>query len=137
MYVICRFDTGTGKQIRPLSLSARTRTWRWKRPHVMIPWQLDALYARPAAPVVVCEGEKAAEAAQQALPEMVATCGHGGANAVQSTDWGHLAKRQVTIWPDDDRASVEVWARDLAVALTALRCPVDVLDPAKFWRDAG
>ena len=96
-----------------------------------VPQNLPELYARPDAPVVVAEGEKAAEAAGLLLPEYVATCGHGGASQAHLTHWGHLSRRDVLLWPDDDAASVETWAPTLADILRKLGCTVTVADPLR------
>jgi putative DNA primase/helicase len=63
---------------------------------------LDALAARPDAPILVCEGEKAADAAQRLFPDHVATTSSGGAAAAGKAEWGALKGRAVTIWPDHD-----------------------------------
>lgn len=132
-YAVARFEGPTGKAIRPVSYGSAggAPAWRWKRPHVLIPWNLPELYARQEAPVVVAEGEKAAEAAGRLLPEYVATCGHGGASQAHLTHWDHLSRRTVLIWPDDDAASVEAWAPTLAGILRKLGCTVTVTDPIR------
>jgi putative DNA primase/helicase len=67
-----RFDLlGERKQFVPLSLwrDASGLRWRWKgvpKPRPL--YGLDRLGARPDASVVICEGEKAADAAAQVLP---------------------------------------------------------------------
>ncbi len=68
---------------------------------------LDQLAARPEAPVVVVEGEKAAEAAQAALPRMVVVTWPGGTNGVRWADFSPLELREVTFWPDADEVGVE------------------------------
>ena len=137
MHAVARFEGPQGKAIRPASFGTDGTApagWRWKRPHVLIPWNLPELYARPDAPVLLCEGEKAAEAAQRLLTEYVATCGHGGAHQAHKTHWGHLARRDCLIWPDDDQASVEVWAPRVARILLDLGARVRVVDPSRLWR---
>ena len=80
-------------------------SWRWKFPPAPRPlYRLPALVARPDAPVVICEGEKAADAAVKLLPGHVATCWMGGANAAAQTDFGPLAGRECLLWPDNDDA---------------------------------
>ena len=37
-FVIARFETDEGKEIRPLSFGLKERRWCWRRPHKMIPW---------------------------------------------------------------------------------------------------
>ncbi len=134
MYAVARFEGEYGKQLRPLSHDGKQ--WRWKRPHVLIPMNLPNLYARRSAPVLVTEGEKACEAASALAKSYVATCGHGGASQAHLTHWDHLWHRDVTILPDDDRASVEQWAPQLAAILKPMARTVRVIDPARFWRGA-
>ena len=76
--------------------------WRPKAPEH--PWPLfglDRMAQRPAARVLVGEGEKTALAAEQVFPEMVAVTS-GSADSAAGADWNALAGRDVTIWPDAD-----------------------------------
>jgi len=67
-------EDGT-KEVRPLAYAEHQkwgRQWRWlglPRPRPL--YGLDRLAVRPAAPVVVVEGEKSADAAASLLPEHV------------------------------------------------------------------
>jgi putative DNA primase/helicase len=94
------------KEIMPLSLwrlPTGALAWRWKG--LPKPWPLyriDELARRPEATVVVCEGEKATDAAQQLLPEYVATTSPSGSKNARQADWSPLAGRRVLIWPDHD-----------------------------------
>jgi putative DNA primase/helicase len=81
------------------------KEWRWKMPDAPRPlYGLDRLAARHAAPVLLCEGEKAADAGALLLPDFVAMAWPGGANAVNKADFAPLAGRAVTFWPDNDTA---------------------------------
>ena len=83
--LVCRFDTGAGKEIRSLVFAEHQkfgRQWRWlglPKPRPL--YGLDRLAARPAAPVILCEGEKAADAAAALLPDHVAMTSPGGSKA--------------------------------------------------------
>jgi putative DNA primase/helicase len=94
------------KEIMPLSLwrlPTGALAWRWKG--LPKPWplyRLDELARRREATVVVCEGEKATDAAQQLLPEYVATTSSSGSKNARQADWSPLAGRRVLIWPDHD-----------------------------------
>ena len=94
------------KSILPLSYcedDAGRRSWRWQ--HLPAPrplYGLDHLVLRAAAPVLVVEGEKAADAAAKLFPDHVAVTSSGGSNAAGKADWSPLAGRQVVIWPDRD-----------------------------------
>src|SRR5215213_3113178 len=118
LLVVCRFDPpGDDKQIRPLiwGRDADGREgWNWfSRPAPRPLFGLDRLAARPAAPVLIVEGEKAAEAAEALFPDHVVATSPGGAKAADQTDWSPLADRQVTIWPDHDHPG-QSYARDVA-----------------------
>ena len=63
---------------------------------------LDDLAARPGAPVLVVEGEKARAAAAQLLPRYVAVTWPGGSRGVRHADWSPLQWREVVLWPDAD-----------------------------------
>jgi hypothetical protein len=76
---------------------------------------LDRIAARPDAPVVVCEGEKAADAAGLLFPDFVAVTSQGGSKAPGKSGWSPLQGRAVTIWPDQDKAGA-----DYAVTVTGL-----------------
>ena len=97
---ISRFDLPDGgKVFLPLTLqyTARGLRWFWKAlPEPRPLYGLDQLAARPEAPVLICEGEKAADAAQQIFPGHVAVTSPGGAAAASKADWESLRGRKVT-----------------------------------------
>ena len=92
-----RFETPTGKTFRPLVRDAAgrwhttSRTRGFPRPYPL--FNLPALRTRPMAPVLICEGEKAAEAASQQFPDWVAVSSLHGAKAPQKSDWSSVATR--------------------------------------------
>ena len=91
-------------------------------------YNLPELVGNPDKPVLVVEGEKCAEAAKAILKDFVVTTWNGGSNAVDKTDWRILAKREVFIWPDNDRGgkeAAEKIAEDLYYA--------EVIKPKKEW----
>lgn len=63
---------------------------------------LDALAARPDAPVLLVEGEKCRAAGAGALPMYVAVAWPGGGKGVPYVDWRPLSGRDVVLWPDAD-----------------------------------
>jgi hypothetical protein len=64
-------------------------------------YNLDKLAAQPDAPIVVCEGEKAADAAALIFSKKsIATTSCSGAGSPHKTDWTPLAGRCVLLWPD-------------------------------------
>ena len=114
----CRFDLVNGtrrKEIRPLryGLVGGRAQWHWRgwaegRPLYRLPAilaakpQSDLIDGRPA--VLVCEGEKAADAAARLFPDLTATTPMNGAESPGKTDWSPLKGREVLIWPDNDEA---------------------------------
>ena len=95
-FCVCRWDFGEGrKEIRPLSWFEgegwRFRHWRDVRPL----YNRDRVAAHPDTPIVVCEGEKAADAAACIFPKSIATTSCGGANAATKSDWAPLGGRRV------------------------------------------
>lgn len=94
------------KQFSPVTLwrSADGRTrWRFKGPPAPQPiYNLPSL--AKVAPVVVTEGEKAADAVAILLPDHPVVCWQGGAQAVAKADFSPLAGREVWLWADADEA---------------------------------
>jgi hypothetical protein len=121
---ICRFDPKAGKEIRGLVFAEHKKwgrqQWRWlgfPKPRPL--YGLDRLAARPEAPVIVTEGEKAADAAGTLLADYVAMTSPGGSKAAKVADWSVLAARRVVIWPDADEPG-ETYARDVLDMLAKL-----------------
>ena len=79
-------------------------------------YRLPSLAANPGRPVLVVEGEKAAEAANCLFGGwrgFEPTCPLGGANEPHCTDWRPVAGRRVVVWPDADGPGVR-FARAVA-----------------------
>ena len=75
-------------------------------------YNLDKLSARPEAPTMIVEGEKATDAAAELLPDFVVTTSPFGAKSAGKADWSPVEGRDVTIWPDNDEAGAG-YARDV------------------------
>jgi hypothetical protein len=108
---VARFDRSANglpadKQFRPFTFCDGpngAREWRCKGFSDPRPlYGLDVLTSRPAARVLVVEGEKAAVAAGKRFPEYVVVTSSGGARAARKTDWRPLTGRHVVVWPDAD-----------------------------------
>ena len=123
MFWVLRFDKSDGsKEFRPLTVwsDAQGLHWRWKS--VPPPWplyNLDKLAGRPDAPVIICEGEKSADAAAVIFQKSVAVTAPGGANAADKADWSVLRGRKVLVWPDDDAPGL-TYGRKVCAMLAAL-----------------
>lgn len=76
---------------------------------------LDALAAKPAAPVLIPEGEKCRAAGAGAWAGYAVVTWAGGGNAVDKSDWSALEGRDVVLWPDADaagRKAILGWRND-------------------------
>ncbi len=112
LMVLYRFDLGPDENGTPRKVFAPltwckhddgSLSWRWQglpEPRPLL--RLDELASRQAAPVVLCEGEKSADAAAELLPVHVATCWPNGSNSWQKADFAPLAGRDVLLWPDNE-----------------------------------
>jgi hypothetical protein len=108
VFVSVRYDHPTeGKLPLPLRYCGRSRLgphmfW-FRLPKGTTPlWGLDQLAARPDAPVLAVEGEKAAVAACTLFPQHVVITWASGALNVSRADVSALAGRRIVAWPDND-----------------------------------
>jgi putative DNA primase/helicase len=94
------------KQFYPLTYGTLNGKTGWHSKHPNAPKPLYRLnwlsHADPNAVVILCEGEKAAEATQRMFPDHVAMSWMGGAKAAAYADLRPLHGRDVIIWPDND-----------------------------------
>jgi hypothetical protein len=96
--LVVRWDGASGKDFRPVARHGDD----WRIGAMADPRPLYNLpHLEAAQRVVVCEGEKAADAAS-ALG-FTATTSAGGAQAATKTDWRPLAGKEVWILPDNDQ----------------------------------
>lgn len=106
LFYVQRFNTRAGrKEFRPLLPSGSGKEIKWKRKAPIEPrplYGLDRLAAKPNAKVMVCEGEKATDAAARLFPGMVTVCSMNGAKSPEKSDWSPLADRSVFLWGDFD-----------------------------------
>ncbi len=131
----CRFDPpGEKKEIIPYTHGLNPATgetgWKWKSFPAPRPlYGLDRLTKQPDAPVLVVEGEKTTDAAQELLPAVVAVTWPGGCRAVAMADFSVLQGRRVAIWPDNDEAGRKAAEAVTRAALTAGAAEVSIIDP--------
>ncbi len=94
-------------------------------------YNLPALLKEREKPVLVVEGEKCADAAKKILgDEFIVTTWCGGSNAVDNTDWGILANREVFMWPDNDTNG-----RNAAEKISSFLQDVEVIEQKEEWPD--
>jgi uncharacterized protein (DUF927 family) len=142
---VLRFDKGAEKEIRPLTWREGdgAQGWAWEGFDAPRPlYGLDRLAERPGAVVLIVEGEKAADAAADRFPDLVAVTWPGGAKAVAKADFAPLRGRVVVAWPDADEpgelaanAVVKAARNAEAAAAASVKLPAalpagwDLVDP--------
>ncbi len=113
LYYTVRFqslENTKKKMILPLSYGyysedgKSTKSWRFKQysEENRTLYNLQALKSKPSATVLIVEGEKTADAAQEVFPEYACLTWPGGSHAVSKTDWSLLQGRKAIVWPDND-----------------------------------
>lgn len=88
-------------------------------------YNLDLLTSRKDETVVVCEGEKCADALLKC--GVLATTSPFGAKSAGAANWRPLEGREVVIWPDHDVPG-QLYATEVAEILNGLGCTVRVID---------
>jgi putative DNA primase/helicase len=116
-------DHPTAKEFRPLIFARHPNgtltEWRWQSFSEPRPlYNLDKITARPSAAILVCEGEKSADAAEKLAPGYVVTTSPGGSKSAAKADWRPVQGRRIIVWPDADAAGL-AYADDVARAAAA------------------
>ncbi len=114
-YVV-RLEDKQGNKITPILTYCQNdrgeKQWRWQGfGHDRPLYGLEQLKQKPDAPVMIVEGEKTAEAAKALFPDHAVVTWSGGCGAVNKSDWSVLTSREVTIWPDNDKAGINAAAK--------------------------
>ncbi len=137
---VMRFDVadegGRRKEYRPLTYcrSASGKfAWMWKQPTENRPlYGLDVLSSvAPGSVVLLCEGEKATDAARLLLPGTPVLAWLSGSKAIGKVDFSPLSGRTVWYWPDNDKAGHDSIA-PLDKALHKLGARFSTLDLSMF-----
>ncbi|MEB3283616.1 MAG: hypothetical protein VKK42_32305 [Lyngbya sp.] len=137
MFYIARYENQEGqKTFLPWCWSQKTKSfvckaWPENRPI----YNQQELAERETAPVLVVEGEKAANAARsiKGLPYVVTTWS-GGASAVSKSNFEILRGRKVLLWPDADEAGIRAMNKIAEQLWTFSEVKVlDVADLPKGW----
>lgn len=105
-HVAMRFDPKDSdkKQFSQWHFDELTDQWIAKASKTNPLYKLNEIMANPDMKVIICEGEKSADAAQKLFgsSKYVTTCWLGGASAWKKTDFSPLFNRDVAFWPDHD-----------------------------------
>lgn len=133
-FAVLRFPEGHPRsKIKYAPFSKRGDLWYMKRPEGLMPLYLSDRSSEK--PVLLCEGEKAAIAAEQIYAGQVA-CHHGGCKGWDKTDWSSIYGRQVYIYPDNDEAGL-MFAEEVGQYLRSKGCNVIACQPHKDLPDTG
>lgn len=125
------------KLYRKFAYFGEVNGWRLESAVYQVPppwplYNLPELVTRPADPVLVVEGEKAAVAARQLLPSYVVCCWPGGVNSSRYVDWSALAGRHVTMWPDNDDPGRKAMLRVHALLVASNTADLAIVQPNKL-----
>jgi putative DNA primase/helicase len=104
----------------------------WPAPRPL--YRLPDLTTRPDAPVLLTEGEKAADAAAQLFPDHACLAWCGGTGGINTVDWQALAGRNVTLWPDADEPGRACMAK-VAAKLLPIAASVAIVAPPESASD--
>ncbi|MGE4070804.1 MAG: DUF927 domain-containing protein [Lysobacterales bacterium] len=129
---VCRFDTGKGKEVLPLTCwrDPGGLRWHWRAlPEPRPLYGLDRLGDRPGAFVLVTEGEKDADAAALLLPGFAVVTSSNGARSAGKSDWAPLRGRRVLVWPDADGPGAAYAADVVRLATAAGAQSVAIVKP--------
>lgn len=100
---VARYNNKNEKAVIPF-FKKKGSTWKAVGPQAPSTlYGLENIVRHSAKPLLICEGEKAADAAQKIVGEShVCITWQGGCKATEKADWSTIAGRQVYIWPDAD-----------------------------------
>ena len=128
-------DGASGKEFNPLTYCDTDTGPRWEAQSFPIPrplYGLPAIFKRPNATVMVCQGEKAAEAAGILFPDMIATTAPGGLLSIKNADWTALVGRKIIISPNAGGDGDEFASAVGQLAYQAGAADVWILHPEKL-----
>ena len=136
-FYVYRFETKkNGKEFRPVSWDGKK--WQWRGPKGQLPlYRLNQIESKADASIVICEGEKAADAAVRFFPDSVTTTTAHGSKSPHRADFTPLEGRSILVWPDNDAAGKKYAQKVAQLALKAGATDAHILQipeslPAKW-----
>ncbi|MGV2432439.1 MAG UNVERIFIED_CONTAM: DUF6371 domain-containing protein [Rickettsiaceae bacterium] len=57
--------------------------------------------------ILIVEGEKTADIAQELFPEYIVISWLGGSHNASKVDWSKLKNKEIIIWPDNDKPGIK------------------------------
>lgn len=141
LFQVQRFDTEDGKkEFRQISFWSTKKGMEWKRKAPDAPrsmYGLEKLAGKPGAVVLICEGEKSADAAALLFPEKITMACMAGAKSPGKSDFAPLAGRTVELWPDHDQPGADYIAEVEKLATEAGATVSHALSLEWFQRMSG
>ena len=136
MGYVCRFDTQDDKEIVPYvyATNGKIKQWRWlgfNKPRPL--YNLPQLINEPDRPVVIVEGEKAADHGKLLFRDYVVVSWQGGAEAVRYTDFTPLNGRNVIFIPDNDKPGFKAMFTINELVVTAKSLFIDTSVKPLHW----
>lgn len=118
---VLRIDISKGAKITPSMMWCKlpdgSEGWSHRPfPEPRSLYNIHSLTQNPESPVLIVEGEKAADAAQRLMNQYTVVTWPGGSNGVDKVDWSPMAGRKVVIWGDADEPG------EKAATLIAAKC---------------
>lgn len=108
---VCRFDFKDGsKEVLPYSpiTDGSVVKWGWKGlPAPKSLYNLHLIHKFPKKTIVIVEGEKSADAGNNATDSFIFVGWQGGAKGIRHSNFKPLQGRKVVLWPDNDTAGNE------------------------------
>jgi len=135
-FMVLRFPEGHAikQKYAPFTLGI-DGTWSLKRPDSPL---MPIYYTNkhPDKPIVINEGEKALKGCEAIIGDKLDSCTwHGGVNSWKKANWKPILKREVWIFPDNDKAGTDC-AGELAEYLRKKGCrTVKIIKLPKRFED--
>ena len=135
-FMVLRFPEGHAikQKYAPFTLGS-DGLWALKRPDSpLMPIYYTDKY--PTKPIVLNEGEKALRGCEAIVGDKLDSCTwHGGVNSWKKADWKPILKREVWIFPDNDKAGKEC-ADELAEHLRKEGCRnIRIIQPPEEFNE--
>lgn len=137
--VVLRWDATKerGKEIRPVSwvqmAGKESPEWKWcgfAEPRPL--YRGELIKQHPDMPIIIVEGEKAADALASVLKSHIVITWCGGTGQIGKADFAGLIGRDVTIWPDNDEAGQKAAAQIKEIIQDAKTIPIPAAAPPKW-----
>tara|TARA_R100001369_G_scaffold58324_1_gene85175 strand:+ start:3816 stop:6374 length:2559 start_codon:yes stop_codon:yes gene_type:complete len=137
-FYIKRTDPARGKKsFTPMSFDPDKNTWVPKAWPDDRPLFKEHLLNGSDKPVIIVEGEKAANAAAKIFKDSFdIVCWSGGSNQVHLTNYAALKDKDITLWPDNDAAGIEAMTEAALILLDqGVTDKIDIIKLSKLFPD--